>query len=50
MRLHNSAVSLGPLTPERLYGAEGTAVYLAFLCALFSVGAHMTGARRDFAL
>ena len=50
MRLHESAASFGPFTPGRLHCAEGVAVYLVFLCALFAVGACLTGAQRDFSL
>ena len=47
IRLHDAGASLGPLTPERLHTAAGVAVYFAFLCALFALGARLTGARRE---
>ncbi len=50
MRLHDAGASLGPLTSDRLHCAAGVAVYFAFLCALFAVGARLTGARRELAL
>ena len=50
IRLHEAGTSFGFLTPERIHCVEGVAVYFLFLCALFAVGARVTGARRDLAL
>lgn len=50
IQLHQAGASLGALTPERLHTALGVAVYFIFLCALFAVGARLTGARRDLAV
>jgi exosortase K len=47
MRLHAAGTALGPLTPGRLHCVEGVAVYFMFLCVVFALGAHVTGARRD---
>jgi exosortase K len=45
--MHAAAVSWGPLTGQRLHGAEGVVVYFFFLCATFAVAARMTGAGRE---
>jgi exosortase K len=35
MHLHEAAVAIGPLTPERLHRIAGVTVYFAYLCALY---------------
>jgi len=50
LRLHDAGAWIGPLTPERLHTAAGAAVYFVFLCALFALGARLTGARHELAL
>ena len=49
IQLHLTGASLGSLTPERLHTALGVSVYVSFLCALFAIGARVTGAGRDLA-
>jgi len=50
MRLHDAGASLGPLTGDALHCAAGVTVYFGFLCALFAIGARVTGARDELAL
>ena len=44
---HDLGASCGWLTPARLHEALGVAIYFAFLCGLFALGAKLAGARRD---
>lgn len=50
LRLHVADAGWGPLTPGRLHGAVGVAIYLSFLLALFAGAARVTGAQRELAL
>ncbi len=36
LRMHEAALAIGPLTPDRLHRAEGVIVFFGFLLALFA--------------